>query len=133
MQSVTAIFVSVLETCDQSGILLYEDMGCKPSYDRAASNSRNSCPSKYDCLGLKKSSDHCFLRGKAYMLKQRVDSKLTAGLCDLGCSCQREEDKYLPMKIRPLVSTMEKCTKKAKISCRKIPAGDAYAKPGFEV
>ncbi|XP_019770116.1 kielin/chordin-like protein [Dendroctonus ponderosae] len=91
--TVLQICNAVLETCDQSGILLYEDMGCKPSYDRAASNSRNSCPSKYDCLGLKKSSDHCFLRGKAYMLKQRVDSKLTAGLCDLGCSCQREEDK----------------------------------------
>lgn len=37
------------------------------------------------------------------------------------------------MKIRLRVSTTEKYTRKVKISCRKIPAGDAYARQGFEV
>ncbi|XP_050298056.1 kielin/chordin-like protein [Anthonomus grandis grandis] len=80
------------QNCDLSGTLIYEDMGCKPHYERAFSH-QNSCPSKYDCLGLKKSTSNCFLKGKAYKINEMVDSKLTANLCDLGCSCQKNGDK----------------------------------------
>ncbi|KAL1498041.1 hypothetical protein ABEB36_008901 [Hypothenemus hampei] len=79
--------------CDLSGILLYEDLGCKPAYDRVA--VRNStCPTNFDCLGLKKSTSSCFFKGKTYKVNDTVDSRLTAGFCDLGCSCQRyQKDK----------------------------------------
>ncbi|KAF7273015.1 hypothetical protein GWI33_014241 [Rhynchophorus ferrugineus] len=82
------------DNCDLFGTLLYEDMGCKPAFDNSVyySQTLGKCPTKFDCLGLKKSSQNCFLKGKTYKLKDMVDSRLTAGLCDLGCSCQSNND-----------------------------------------
>lgn len=78
------------ENCDLHGTLIYEDMGCKALYEKP---SQSKCPAKFDCLGLKKSTTNCFLKGKAYKINDTVDSKLTAGLCDLGCRCQKNKDK----------------------------------------
>ncbi|KAJ8937258.1 hypothetical protein NQ318_020645 [Aromia moschata] len=75
------------ENCDKLGILLYEDMACKPTYDK-----NNSCPVKFDCLGLMKSNNNCYFKGRTYRIDEQIDSKLTASSCNLGCFCEKEDD-----------------------------------------
>lgn len=91
-RNTTNCLISGSENCDLHGTLIYEDMGCKAMYEKP---SQSKCPAKFDCLGLKKSTTNCFLKGKAYKINDTVDSKLTAGLCDLGCRCQKNKDKWV--------------------------------------
>ncbi|KAJ8972198.1 hypothetical protein NQ317_011586 [Molorchus minor] len=79
--------VSASEQCDELGILLYEDMGCRPIHDK-----NNTCPSHFDCLGLKKSNNNCYFKGKAYKIGQQVDARLTSPSCNLGCFCEKKDD-----------------------------------------
>ncbi|CAH0564351.1 unnamed protein product [Brassicogethes aeneus] len=77
----------VAENCDQKGIHLYEDMGCKPIYANP-----KSCPIMYECKGIRRSNKHCYFKQKMYRVDEQVDTQLTATGCDLGCYCQKSND-----------------------------------------
>ncbi|XP_023023576.2 cysteine-rich motor neuron 1 protein isoform X1 [Leptinotarsa decemlineata] len=68
--------------CDNLGVLVYEDMNCKPVH-----NGANKCPSKYECPQLTNpSEDLCYFRSKTYRQGDFIHSNDT--YCQIGCSCQ---------------------------------------------
>ncbi|RZC39356.1 uncharacterized protein BDFB_013967 [Asbolus verrucosus] len=69
-------------SCDNLGILLYEDLGCTPQYEES-----KLCPVKYSCQGLEESDKYCYFRGKAYANQEIVDESLSDPSCDRGCFC----------------------------------------------
>ncbi|KAH1001999.1 hypothetical protein HUJ04_005945 [Dendroctonus ponderosae] len=70
------------ENCDKYGILLYEDIGCKP-----VMNATESCPSRYDC-NFSRPKSGCTFKGKNYNPGEDIESELTYSACSIGCRCE---------------------------------------------
>lgn len=77
------------DVCDQKGILLYEDMGCIPVKD----DSKNTCPTKYNCPNIKNTDKQCFLQGKSYNIGDSVTEDVASPSCNAGCFCRDDDNK----------------------------------------
>ncbi|KAG5865686.1 hypothetical protein JTB14_019902, partial [Gonioctena quinquepunctata] len=75
------------EDCDKLGIILYEDLGCKPVI-----KDGHECPIKYDC-DLEAKNDTCMFRGRSLIVGEGLDNSLTYDTCNVGCSC-RDSGKF---------------------------------------
>lgn len=94
----------------QTPILLYDDLGCKPVFDKPG----DCCASRYDCSNLdNRPRDKCHLRGQFYAAHTDIDKELTYGNCHIGCRC--------------LPTTDYQC---AILDCPEWLSGGRYPKPG---
>ncbi|XP_050297620.1 uncharacterized protein LOC126736999 [Anthonomus grandis grandis] len=70
--------------CDSKGILVYEDIGCKPVFK----DNNQQCPYKFDCVFAQpKSPGACLFKGRTYKSGEHIDSNLTYSGCSVGCFC----------------------------------------------
>ncbi|XP_030764465.1 kielin/chordin-like protein [Sitophilus oryzae] len=77
----TCICHTLADDCDQHGVLLYEDLHCKP-----VKNSEDPCPTSFDC-DLAQPKSGCLFKGKIYKPREEIDSDLTYSACQIGCRC----------------------------------------------
>ncbi|XP_060522360.1 von Willebrand factor C and EGF domain-containing protein-like isoform X2 [Cylas formicarius] len=78
--------VSCDTNCDTLGILLYEDLGCKP-----VKTEGQDCPEKFECDLVKANQTACMFKGRTLNDGDEVDTDLTYSSCNVGCHCRSGE------------------------------------------
>lgn len=79
--SLIVYILPVPKECDKLGILMYEELGCKPEYDGS------KCPTHFTCGDYKKEPDTCHFAGRKYKVKENIDDEITYRGCSIGCFC----------------------------------------------
>ncbi|KAF2883828.1 hypothetical protein ILUMI_22359 [Ignelater luminosus] len=75
------------EECDKLGILLYEEIGCKP----IKNNPNDPCASSYDCKHLEEKEEHCSFQGKKYKDREGLPDDAIRETCSSGCFCNADK------------------------------------------
>lgn len=70
------------KTCDASGNLFYEELGCSPNFEES------TCPTSYTCPEYKNDPKTCHFQNRIYKIGNQVDTSGTGYNCHIGCICQ---------------------------------------------
>ncbi|CAH0564350.1 unnamed protein product [Brassicogethes aeneus] len=77
------ISTAIASNCDKMGVLLYQDMDCKPIY-----YGKTACPALYSCQGIKPTKKCCYYRNQCVL---EEPANTTYGPpCSFGCFCLKD-------------------------------------------